>query len=108
MIDPGGIPQIPGDMQALAGHAGAISNLGVDFAATGRRVNATWQALAGVYRAPEAAQLFAATAPVQAVTASVGGDIEAVGAALTAYATESDPTRLINSIRPFKDGLFKM
>ncbi|GAA4943728.1 hypothetical protein [Actinoplanes utahensis] len=88
MINPAEIPQIPGDMEALAGHAGAITKVGADFAGTGQRVNATWQGLAAFYRAPEAAQLFAATGPVQSVSGSVGEDIEAVGAALTAYAAE--------------------
>ena len=88
MINPGEIPQIPGDMAALTGHAAAITKVGGDFAATGQRVNAIWQGLAAFYTAPEAAQLFAATGPVQSVSGSVGEDIEAVGAALTAYATE--------------------
>lgn len=88
MIDPGAIPQIPGDMEALTGHAAAITRVGAEFAGTGQHVHATWQGLAGVYHAPEAAHLFTATAPVQAVAGSVGEDITAVGAALTAYASE--------------------
>src|SRR4051794_38128658 len=88
MINPGEIPQIPGDMDALTGHAGAIKKVGGDFAGTGERVDATWQGLAAVYHAPEATQLFAATGPVRSVSHSVGEDIQAVGVALTTYATE--------------------
>lgn len=88
MINPGGIPQIPGDMDALAKDAADLTGVGGDFAETGQRVNATWQGLAGVYKAPEAGELLAATAPVQSVSSSVGSDIKAVGSALTAYAAE--------------------
>ncbi len=86
MISPGGIPQIPGDMDVLAGHARAVSGLGGSFASTGERVNTTWQQLAPVYDAPEVGQLLAATGPVQTTSASVGEDISAVGAALATYA----------------------
>jgi hypothetical protein len=88
MINPAGIPTIPGDMDALAGHAAALGGVGTDFADTGARVNATWQGLGGVYAAPEVAQLLAATAPVQTLSASVGHDISTVATALSAYAAE--------------------
>jgi hypothetical protein len=87
VIDPAGIPQITGDMEALSAHAAAVTRVAADFADTGGRVDGTWQELAGVYRAPEAAQLLAATAPVRTVSASVGEDLGAVGTALATYAT---------------------
>ncbi|MGC4746899.1 hypothetical protein ACLQ28_14720 [Micromonospora sp. DT201] len=88
MINPGEIPQIPGDMDALATHAQTVKTTGVDFANTGQAVDTTWQGLAAVYEAPEAAQLFAASGPVRTVSASVGEDMQAVGTALTTYAAE--------------------
>jgi hypothetical protein len=88
MIHPDEIPQIPGDMDALAAHAEALTAVGSGFASTGQAIDTTWQGLAGVYRAPEAEQLFAATGPVRTVSASVGEDMRAVGAALAAYAAE--------------------
>lgn len=88
MINPGGIPQIPGDIDALAQHASSLTGVGDAFATTGQQVNATWQGLSGVYRAPEVGEMLSATAPVQAVSASVGSDIRTVGGALTTYATE--------------------
>lgn len=88
MINPAGIPAIPGDMAALAGHATAISKVGTDFASTGQQVNSTWQGLAGVYEAPEIGQLLAATAPVQSISSSVGDDLGVAGNALGTYATE--------------------
>ncbi|WP_214407021.1 hypothetical protein [Pseudonocardia lacus] len=88
MINPAEIPQIPGDMAALGRHAAALTGLGTAFPETGRRVHSTWQTLAPVYSAPESGQLFAATGPVQTVTASVGQDFTVVGGALSAYADE--------------------
>lgn len=72
MISAAGIPVIDGDMDALASHASGLSTAGAGITDAGARVHSTWQGLAAVYRAPEAAQLFAATAPIQHVTASVG------------------------------------
>ncbi|MDG4778146.1 YwqJ-related putative deaminase [Micromonospora sp. WMMD961] len=88
MINPGEIPQIPGNMELLATHAQTIKTTGVDFANTGQAVDTTWQGLAAVYEAPEAAQLFAASGPIRTVSASVGEDVQAVGTALATYATE--------------------
>ncbi|CCH15526.1 YwqJ-related putative deaminase [Micromonospora lupini] len=88
MINPGEIPQIPGNMDVLATHAQTVRTTGGDFANTGQAVDSTFQGLAAVYKAPEATQLFAATGPVRTVSASVGEDIQAVGAALATYASE--------------------
>jgi hypothetical protein len=87
MIDPEAL-QIPGNMAVLRGHAAAITGLGTAFPDTGRRVHSTWQGLAPHYIAPESAQLFAATGPVQTVCASVGEDFVTVGGALSTYADE--------------------
>lgn len=88
MIDPGGIPQITGDMGLLGEHARSIGDVGTAFPDTGSRVHDGWQALATCYTAPEAESLFAATGPVATVSASVGEDLAAVAGALTAYADE--------------------
>jgi hypothetical protein len=88
VIDPGGIPTIPGDMDALSGHATTLRGVGSDFADTGQRINSTWQALSGVYHAPEVGQLLAATSPVETISASVGTDMGTVAGALSSYATE--------------------
>ena len=88
MIDPAGIPVIEGDMDALARHAAELIAVGDGFADTGARVHATWQGLRPVYAAPEAEQLFAATAPVQHVATAVGEDVATVGRALAGYAEQ--------------------
>jgi Contact-dependent growth inhibition CdiA C-terminal domain len=82
------VPLIAGDMDVLAGHARGLDSVGAAVTDIGARVHASWQALGAVYRAPEAEQLLAATAPVQAVSASVGEDVQAAAAALSVYAAE--------------------
>ena len=88
MINPAAIPQIAGNMDTLAAHAETVKAVGRDFASTGQSVDTTWQGLAAVYRAPEAAQLFAATNPVRTVSEFVGEDLQTVGTALATYAEE--------------------
>ncbi|OLT36698.1 hypothetical protein BJF79_30895 [Actinomadura sp. CNU-125] len=56
---------------------------------TGSNVHSTWQGLSAFYEAPEAADLFAATAPVRDDSASFAGQLEKVTGALTTYAAET-------------------
>lgn len=88
MISAADIPAIHGDMDVLAAHARALDEAGAAFADTGDRIHSTWQQLAGVYSAPEAEQLFMATAPVRHVSAAVGEDIRTVATVLASYAEE--------------------
>ena len=88
MIDAAAIPVIEGDMDALIQHATSISSVGAAVTDTGAQVHSTWQELGAVYHAPEAAQLLAATLPVQHVAAAIGEDIQTVGAVLIRYANE--------------------
>jgi hypothetical protein len=93
MINPGEIPQIPGDIEAVARHGGTLRTEGKSFGSTGSDVHSTWQGLSAFYSAPEAAELFAATGPVKQKTEAVGSDIAAVGAALVTYADEVRPIK---------------
>lgn len=93
MINPGAIPQVPGDLDALAAHAAALQATGAGFADTGARVHATFQGLAPHYAAPEAGLLFATTQPVATVSADIGEDVTAIGAALASY---------VETVRPIK------
>jgi hypothetical protein len=93
MINPGEIPQIPGDIEAVARHGGALQTAGKSFGSTGSDVHSTWQGLSAFYSAPEAAELFAATGPVKQKAEAVGSDIAAVGTALVAYADEVRPIK---------------
>ncbi|GAA3357923.1 hypothetical protein [Saccharopolyspora gregorii] len=91
MINPGAIPQIPGDMGALSAHAAGVGTAGTGIADTGSDVHANWQALAPAYTAPESGQLLQATAPVAQVAGNIGRDVEQVSGALKAYADEVRP-----------------
>jgi uncharacterized protein YukE len=93
MIIPPQVPEIPGDMDALAHHASALRAAGGGFAGTGADVHATWQRLAPSYVAPESGQLLAATAPVKATSVRVGREMEAVAAALATYAETVKPIK---------------
>jgi len=93
MINPGEIPQIPGDIEAVAAHAATLKSQGKEFGDTGSDVHSTWQGLSAFYSAPEAAQLFAATGPVKQKSVAVGADVTAVGAALATYADEVRPIK---------------
>ncbi|MBQ6642930.1 MAG: hypothetical protein IJH84_18095, partial [Saccharopolyspora sp.] len=91
MINPGGIPQIPGNMDTLAAHANGLRAAGTGFADTGADVHATWQGLAPAYLAPESEQLLQATRPVTETAGNIGRDVEAVAGALQRYADEVRP-----------------
>ena len=91
MINPGAIPQIPGDMDTLAAHAAGLRMAGTGFADTGADVHATWQGLAPAYLAPESEQLLQATRPVTETAGNIGRDVEAVAGALQRYADEVRP-----------------
>jgi hypothetical protein len=93
MINPGEIPQIPGDVEAVARHGGTLQSAGKSFGSTGSDVHSTWQGLSAFYSAPEAAELFAATGPVKQKTETVGSDIATVGTALVSYADEVRPIK---------------
>ena len=91
MINPGAIPQIPGNMDTLAAHAHGLRAAGTGFADTGADVHATWQGLAPAYLAPESEQLLQATRPVTETAGNVGRDVEQVAGALQRYADEVRP-----------------
>ena len=98
MIQPDQIPRIQSDLDVLVLHGQALKTQAQQFADTGLDVHTTWQGLAAFYRAPEAAGLLAATAPVKTKTAHVGHDLTVIGQALLTYADAVRPlqTRLNN------------
>jgi hypothetical protein len=93
MIQADEVPQISGDMDALAQQASSLISTGMAFASTGAQVHATWQGLAGVYDAPEAGDLLGVMIPVREVSNRVGGNIETVGHALATYAATVKPIK---------------
>lgn len=88
MISSAGIPTIPGNMDALLGHAQTIRNAGIDFADTGTDLHNTWQGLAQCYRAPESEDLLAATIPIRETAHTIGETWGQAAHILTVYAEE--------------------
>ncbi|MGY1773869.1 hypothetical protein [Blastococcus sp. SYSU D00813] len=93
MIDPSGIPQYEGEPEQVLAHAEAMASAAGTFASTGQDVHSTWQGLAGVYTAPEAGQLFAATQPVADRATGVADEVGLVSAALTVFAETMAPIK---------------
>jgi hypothetical protein len=93
VINPDGIPQIDGDLDAVATAGNTLQRTGREFAATGAEVNTTWQGLSAFYHAPESGQLLSATGPVQTAADVVGSDVTAMGVALSTYADEVRPIK---------------
>lgn len=93
MIVPAEIPQIPGDLEQLLGHAAGLRVTGPALAQTGSDVHSTWQGLVPHYTAPEAGNLFAATLPVRDVAVAVGEEITVIGRALANYADTVRPVQ---------------
>ena len=91
MIQPDHIPQINGDIEAVARYGQTLKARGKEFADTGLDVHTTWQGLAAFYHAPEAVTLLTATAPVKTKAAHFGHDLNVVGDALIAYADTVRP-----------------
>jgi len=93
VIDPGAIPQIGGDLDAVAAGGAKLRSQASAVSDTGSDVYTTWQQLSSVYDAPEAGELLQATAPVRVESAEVASGLETVGAALVAYADEVRPIK---------------
>lgn len=94
MIQPDDIPQINGDLEAVARYGQTLKAIGNEFADTGLDVHTTWQGLAAFYHAPEAGTLLAATAPVKTKTACIAYDLTAIGDALITYSDTVRPLQL--------------
>jgi hypothetical protein len=93
LIQPDQIPRIQSDLDVLVLHGQALKAQAQEFADTGLDVHTTWQGLAAFYRAPEAATLLTATAPVKTKTAHLGHDLTVIGQALLTYADAVRPAQ---------------
>jgi hypothetical protein len=81
-------PLLRVDVAGVAAGAVALSSEGPAYATSGATVHSTWQGLAGVYDAPEAATLFAATLPIQETAAVLGEEVLTVSTALAVFTAE--------------------
>ncbi|MFI6469833.1 hypothetical protein ACIBL5_06145 [Streptomyces sp. NPDC050516] len=90
-IVPSGIPQFTGDLDSLDHDTALLSTEAGAFRDAGAGIHSHFQSMAAFYKAPEAEQLFATTAPVAAKTATFADNLEKVSSALSAYSQEVRP-----------------
>ncbi|UUU23217.1 hypothetical protein [Streptomyces sp. DSM 40750] len=94
------IPEFTGNLEQLETDAGDIAFDGMAVGAAGLLIDANFNRLAPFYKAPEADQLFATTAPVAAAGYDLQTELGTVSKALLDYAAEVRPlVDKLNSLR---------
>lgn len=110
LIVPEAIP-IPGTApEALADAASGTSSSGAGIESAGQDIRSVWQALAGVYTAPESDQLLRAANPIADLGSEIGGTMAAAAGALQKFSEEADRLKgqlleLRGTAQEFVDGL---
>jgi len=74
------------DVDGLVSNSAKVITQGNTLGEKGKAVHDTWQGLAGVYIAPEAPELFAATEPIAGFSAVLQNESVAIGNAVNAFA----------------------
>ncbi|MEU6799853.1 hypothetical protein [Streptomyces neyagawaensis] len=85
------IPEFTGNLEQLETDAGDIAFDGMAIGAAGLLIDANFNLLEPFYKAPEADQLFATTAPVSSAGHDLQTELATVSKALLDYATEVRP-----------------
>ncbi|MFF6786728.1 hypothetical protein [Streptomyces sp. NPDC012510] len=94
------IPEFTGNLEQLETDAGDIAFDGMAIGAAGLLIDANFNLLEPFYKAPEADQLFATTAPVTAAGHDLQTELGTVSKALLDYAAEVRPlVDRLNSLR---------
>ncbi|SOD76407.1 hypothetical protein SAMN06272781_4251 [Streptomyces sp. 1222.2] len=94
------IPEFTGNLEQLETDAGDIAFDGMAVGAAGLLIDANFNLLEPFYKAPEADQLFATTAPVAAAGHDLQTELSTVSKALLDYAAEVRPLAdRLNSLR---------
>ncbi|WP_326581221.1 hypothetical protein OG889_23485 [Streptomyces sp. NBC_00481] len=94
------IPEFTGNLEQLETDAGDIAFDGMAIGAAGLLIDANFNLLEPFYKAPEADQLFATTAPVAAAGHDLQTELGTVSKALLDYAAEVRPlVDRLNSLR---------
>ncbi|WP_434594003.1 hypothetical protein [Streptomyces sp. A5-4] len=101
MIEPSGIPQFVGNLDQLEKDVSGLRSDAIGTRNGGRDVHSRFQALGGVYKAPEAEQLFASTRPVMDRAELFAQDLETVADALDTFSIEARP--LAKQLTQLKD-----
>ncbi|MET9362861.1 EndoU domain-containing protein [Streptomyces sp. NPDC006632] len=91
MIEPSGIPQFLGNLDQLEKDVSALRTDATGIRNGGKDVHSRFQALAGVYKAPEAEQLLGTTRPVLDKAEIFAQNLETVADALETFSVEARP-----------------
>lgn len=92
-IDPDKIPGKLIDPDEVEAQAAAISGIASSVEDNGFQVQSQWQAMAGVYSAPESGTLLGLMQPVNASATAVAGNLSTVAGALSRFAAEVRPIK---------------
>ncbi|MGW2794501.1 hypothetical protein ACWC9H_31875 [Streptomyces sp. NPDC001251] len=91
MIEPSGIPQFLGNLDQLEKDISGLRTDATGIRNGGKDVHSRFQALAGVYKAPEAEQLLGTTRPVMDKAEIFAQNLETVADALETFSVEARP-----------------
>ncbi|MFC9754664.1 hypothetical protein [Streptomyces sp. NPDC056921] len=99
-VDPVGIPVFTGDLALLDTKVTALSGHGTAIATAAGDVHRSFGGLSAFYKAPEAEQLFATTAPVATTGLSLSSDLCVIAGALSTYSDDAFP--LVEKLKELK------
>lgn len=99
-VDPVGIPVFTGDLALLDTKVTALSGHGAAVATAASDVHSSFGGLSAFYKAPEAEQLFATTAPVAATGQALSSDLRVIAGALGTYSDDAFP--LVEKLKELK------
>ncbi|MFH8516764.1 hypothetical protein ACH4CE_16910 [Streptomyces gelaticus] len=99
-VDPVGIPVFTGDLALLDTKVTALSGHGAKIAEAAGDVHRSFGGLSAFYKAPEAEQLFATTAPVAATGQVLSSDLCVIAGALGTYSDDAFP--LVERLKELK------
>ncbi|MEU9317113.1 hypothetical protein [Streptomyces sp. NPDC048295] len=99
-VDPVGIPVFTGDLALLDTKVTALSGHGAAIATAAGDVHSSFGGLSAFYKAPEAEQLFATTAPVASTGLTLSSDLCVIAGALGTYSDDAFP--LVEKLKELK------
>jgi hypothetical protein len=99
-VDPVGIPVFTGDLALLDTKVTALSGHGTAIATAAGDVHRSFGGLSAFYKAPEAEQLFATTAPVASTGLTLSSDLRVIAGALGTYSDDAFP--LVEKLKELK------
>ncbi|MFF6780349.1 hypothetical protein [Streptomyces sp. NPDC012510] len=92
-VIPEEVPEFTGNLELLDQHIAGVRSAGTSLKDSGSAVHTRFGGLSAYYKAPEAEQLFATTAPVAAKGDEFATELETVASALDTYAAAVGPLK---------------